>query len=306
MIAVDGGRVKGYRRLGRPSVGRCAWENAGLQPELRTVATGEGELAVWDWPGAGPPLVLAHATGFHGRCWDSIARLFPGRRCLAIDFRGHGRSSKPAPPYPWRMFGEDLVALDVTGAIGVGHSMGGHSLVQAAAMRPGAFATLVLVDPVIYPPEYYGVRQADVGFIERRRARWASPDEMYERFRGRAPFAAWRPEILRDYCEYALLPAGDGFELACPPAVEASIYRQSSAPESNLYGVIPSIGIPVTVMRAGTTAPPGVFDLNASPTWEKLAERFPRGRDVFLAERNHYVPMEAPELVAEEIRAASG
>jgi pimeloyl-ACP methyl ester carboxylesterase len=62
--------------------------------------------------------------------------------------------------------------------------------------------------------------------------------------------------------------------------------------------------MPVTVMRAGTTARPGVFDLNASPTWEKLAERFPRGRDVFLAERNHFIPMEAPELVAEEIRAA--
>jgi pimeloyl-ACP methyl ester carboxylesterase len=279
-----------------------------LTPQLTTIRSGSYDLAVWEWPGSGPPLLFAHATGFHGRIWDSIVHVFPGCRAIAPDFRGHGRSGKPEPPYQWRWFAEDTIAVadhfGLRGAIGVGHSMGGHSLVEAAAMRPEIFSSLVLVDPVIYAPERYGETGGfDPSFIERRRARWSSPGEMYERFAGRPPFANWKPEILRDYCDYGLLPDGDAFILACPPVVEASIYRNSRAAASNLHSVLASVDLPVTVMRAGSSLQPGVFDLSASPTWEHLAAQFPRGRDVHLADRNHYIPMEAPEVVAQEVSA---
>jgi pimeloyl-ACP methyl ester carboxylesterase len=280
-----------------------------LLPEKKIVDGPGGQIVVWDWPGAGPSILFAHATGFHGRCWDYIARLFPGRRRLALDFRGHGGSEKPAPPIPWRAFAEDLIAVaahfDVHGAVAVGHSMGGHSVVEAAAIEPERFTALVLVDPVIYPPERYGTTDgADPSFIERRRARWSSPAEMYERFSGRPPFAGWKPEILRDYCEYGLLPDGNGFVLACAPITEAAIYRESRARASNLHSLLPRIAQPVTVMRAAGALQPGVFDLSASPTWDRLAAQFPRGRDLYLPERNHYIPMEAPELVAEQVAQA--
>ncbi|MCG8346819.1 MAG: hypothetical protein MI924_03430 [Chloroflexales bacterium] len=50
---------------------------------------------------------------------------------------------------------------------------------------------------------------------------------MFDRFVERAPFCRWDRTILRDYCQYGLLPApdGDGYVLACPPAIEAAIYR---------------------------------------------------------------------------------
>jgi lipase len=274
-------------------------------PELRSVPAGVVRLAVWDWPGREPPLLLAHATGFHGRCWDEVVRLFPDRRCLAVEFRGHGRSSKPDPPYSWRSFGDDVAAvsghLGLSGAIGIGHSMGGHALVSSVARRPQTFAALLLIDPVIHPPEIYGLPPFQAPFILRRRARWSGPAEMLERFRGKPPFESWDQQVLRDYCEFGLLPDGDGYVLACPPAVEASIYAGSNAPEANLYAEIPQIAQPVTVLRAGSEPAPGVFDLSASPTWPRLASRFPRGRDVLLRERNHYIPMECPEVVAEAI-----
>ena len=62
---------------------------------------------------------------------------------------------------------------------------------------------------------------------------------MFERFHKRPPFDLWQPQVLRDYCEYGLLPDGDGFVLACPPEIEASIYQHSNAPDSNLYPVDP-------------------------------------------------------------------
>lgn len=274
-------------------------------PELHFVPSDELNLAVWEWPGDAPALLFAHATGFHGRCWDSIVGRFPGRRALAIEFRGHGRSSVPAPPIPWPHFARDVLAVarhfDLRGAIGIGHSMGGHSLVSAAICEPAIFSALVLVDPVIFPPEAYRQPAPDASYITRRRNRFASVDEMFERFRTRQPFSSWRTEALRNYCDYGLLPDGDAFVLACPPAVEAAIYGRCNAPENDLYADIPSVGLPVTILRAGTRATTEVLDLNASPTSPDLAASFPRGRDIFLADHNHYIPMEAPELVAAEI-----
>jgi pimeloyl-ACP methyl ester carboxylesterase len=250
--------------------------------------------------------VFVHATGFHGRCWDEVIRRLPGRRAIAIELRGHGRSAKPAPPYRWRDFGDDVAEIarqsDWRGAVGVGHSMGGHSIAVAAAMRPEAFASLLLIDPVIYPQEYYGMaRFGDPSFIRKRRNEWKSPQEMFERFRPRPPFAQWREEVLRDYCEWGLLPDGDRFVLACPPDVEASIYAASNAEDANPYPLLPRIEQPVTILRAGVPWDLEKFDLSSSPTAPDVARSFRRARDLRLEGRSHYIPMESPELVAAEL-----
>lgn len=57
-------------------------------------------LKVTEWPGDTDPVLLLHATGFHSRCWDQIARLLPG--------------------------------LDLQRVVGVGHSIGGYLIVRAA------------------------------------------------------------------------------------------------------------------------------------------------------------------------------
>jgi hypothetical protein len=124
---------------------------------------------------------------------------------------------------------------------------------------------------------------------------------MFDRFRTRPPFAAWDPAVLRDYCEYGLLPAGDRFVLACPPPVEASIYASSNAPQANPYSLLERIRQPVTIVRGGIPWNTERFELAASPTAPDLASKFPNGRDIFLAGRSHYIPMETPELVVEEI-----
>ena len=274
-------------------------------PELKFVGESGQELAVWEWPGEDPPFLLAHATGFHGRCWDRIIRMFPERHCLAVDARGHGRSSQPELPYHWRIFGRDMAAVaehwDVRDAIGIGHSSGGHTTVQVAALRPHTYRALLLVDPTILPLEYYGTAAPDASFTLRRRNVWASPDEMFERFKARPPFARWRPEILRDYCDYGVLPRGGEFVLACPPAVEASIYLNSREPGSNIYAEVAQVRHPVVVMRAGRERQHGILDLAASPTAPDLASRFAHGREVLLAGASHFIPMEEPEMVAEEI-----
>ena len=273
------------------------------EPRLHYTDANTVTLALWEWPGDDPPLVFVHATGFHGRCWDEIITRINGRRCLAVDMRGHGRSDKPEPPYHWRAFGEDLAALlDMRGirdAVGVGHSMGGHSVTLAAALMPGAFARLMLLDPVILSPERYIGPHPVEHFAARRRNRWASPEEMIARFAPRPPFNRWQPAVLRDYCIYGLLPApdDDGYVLACPPHIEADVYRHST--DANIYNEINRVRVPVTVVRMGQPTTLDTWNMNGSPTAPDLAMAFPDGRDIHIPEHTHFLPMEAPERVAQ-------
>jgi pimeloyl-ACP methyl ester carboxylesterase len=272
--------------------------------EHRLLVNGN-EIALWEWPGEEPAVFLHHATGFHGRCWDQIIAHLPGRHYYAIDARGHGHSSKPAPPYRWRNFGEDVVAiaaqLNLSGAVGVGHSMGGHSVTLAAALRPVAFSSLLLLDPVIRNRNEYVGPWTQAQFVAKRRNRWTSSQEMFERFENRQPFQAWDRSVLRDYCDYGLVPDGDGFVLACPPEIEAGIYENSPVPESNIYPEIESIQIPVHVVRSGKQLDPANF-MGSSPTAPDLASNFANATDL-VTDHSHFIPMEAPALTAQWIAA---
>jgi lipase len=256
-------------------------------------------LAIWEWPGQGPAILFTHATGFHGRLWDRI--IIANRHCFAIDLRGHGRSEKNSLTYDWRRFGEDtaLVAqeLGLRGAIGVGHSLGGHAMALAAAIEPSAFSSLLLIDPVIQMPDRYDGHAKAVDFIARRRARWKSVEEMVERFSLRSPFSTWKPEILHDYCEFGLLPDSDEFVLACPPEIEATIYERSNWPAADISNELSTIHIDTTILRSGKLMTREKFDLSASATDPNLASRMPNARDVYLPECSHFIPMEHPELV---------
>ena len=277
--------------------------------------TGDMTIVAFEWAGDGPPILLAHGTSFHARVWDEVARRLPGRRVIALDLRGHGRSGKPdgTEPYRWVRFGDDIAAfveaLDLRRVVGVGHSMGGYAMADGARRDLDRFGALVLVDPTISRPGARPERPAGaLDFVSRRRNEWASPEEMLERFTGRFPFNDWDPAILRDYAVHGLLPAaaGDGYVLACPPAVEAAVYAGRESPGPGVVDELDRYMLPVRVLRAklpvpGETAAP----FTVSPTMPDLAARLPDGIDVPLPHLSHFIPMEAPDLVARQIIAAA-
>lgn len=258
--------------------------------------------------------LLVHATGFHARCWDRTIELLGDRHVITLDMRGHGRSDK-TPPYSWLQFGSDVTqfvnSLDLYDVVGVGHSMGGHSVTQAAAAAPSRFARLVLIDPVILSPEAYQHRdqgqsawmsESSQHPVARRKNNFDSSDAMFANFEGRGSYGLWREDVLRDYCEYGILPNpdGPGFVLACPPDVEASIYMGSSGVD--ILDLVTQIQVPVTVLRAEMREQDrGVMDFSKSPTWDQLASQFPQGRDVYLPHLTHFIPMQDPALTARYI-----
>ncbi len=291
---------------------------APASPIVHQVQADDVALCVFEWGrerrDRDATIVLVHATGFHARCWDRVVAHLGDRHVLAVDQRGHGRSLFTGTPR-WADFGRDLAtvtrALGVRDAVGVGHSMGGHATTQAAALAPQAFRRLVLVDPVIAAPELYGTDAWSSGTGDashptaKRRDRWASADEMFARFRTRAPFDTWDADVLRDYCTYGLRPApdSDGFVLACAPSFEAGLYMAALA-NPGVHASVHAVDVPVLVVRARSPRDPrDLRDFRYSPTWPGLAAAFHRGRDVHLPERTHFMPMEDPAFVAGLIQA---
>ncbi|MCK6577080.1 MAG: alpha/beta hydrolase [Anaerolineae bacterium] len=271
------------------------------------VRASDVDLALYEWEGSEPTLLFLHATGFHGRIWDQVIKRLDDAHCFAVDQRGHGRSGKSAAAPEWSTFAADVVALidhfGWSGALGVGHSIGGHALTAAAAARPSAFQHLLLIDPVILPEAYYtGIVEGE-HFTAKRRAEWSNPDEMFERFRTRPPFDRWDQAVLRDYVTHGLMPnpAGGGCILACDPAFEAAIYTYGFA--ANIHPLLDRVQIPVTVMRALVSGDASPTNFSASPTTPDLAARLPHGQDIYLPQHTHFIPMEAPALVAESLRA---
>jgi len=95
--------------------------------------------------GAGPPLVLLH--GFTGSSADWTLP-FAGRRVIAVDLPGHGRSPLPAPDLRLPDVADALVAvldrLGIARADWLGYSLGGRAALHVALRHPDRVARLVL------------------------------------------------------------------------------------------------------------------------------------------------------------------
>lgn len=270
------------------------------------------DVAVYDWPGSNPDaptLLFCHATGMHARVWDRIIQSLPEHRAISLDLPGHGRAPKPEPPTRWLRFGEAVcdflrTATDLPAVVGIGHSMGGHSVTAAAADMPHRFSGLFLIDPVIRPPDAYAGPWSQGHYAAKRRNQWNSSDEMFERFRSRPPFDRWDVQTLRDYCDHALdaEPVNGHHVLACVPAFEASIYEASSVPATRIHDRIARLDLPVRILLAPGGIPDGSVDLSLSPTDPEVAKYFRRSDSQVWSDCSHFIPMEQPQRVAASIQ----
>lgn len=101
------------------------------------------------------PLVLLHGGALDHRMWTPQLGAFPGRRVIAPDARGHGRSSRQHAPYrPCDDVVALLDALDIPRAVLVGLSMGGSTAVDVALEHPGRVAGLVVVGAGTSEPDF--------------------------------------------------------------------------------------------------------------------------------------------------------
>jgi len=269
------------------------------------------EVALLDWGGEGPLALLHHANGFSKGLWGLVAQGLMGRyRVIAMDARGHGDSSHPEGPeaYAWHHFAEDaaavadhLAAAHGRLALGVGHSFGGTSMLGAAARRPELFERLVLVDPVVPPPEQMPPERTEhvaalVERARRRRSHWSSRQEARRWFAERSLFEAWRPEALDLYVQDGLRERSDGsVALKCPGAVEAAVFAGSRG--FDVFGLARGVTVPCLWLRASRgDFPRAVYEALAGSMLDARVQEVDSG---------HLVPMEHPDLLVEAVAAFS-
>ncbi|MEM9106006.1 MAG: alpha/beta hydrolase [Pseudomonadota bacterium] len=280
------------------------------QPRLAEARALGETLAYAEWHpelrGDGPTLLFVHATGFHARVWDGLVRRLPPRHTICIDMHGHGRSSGE-PVSDWRVFCNELAAfieaLDLSDIVAVGHSMGAHASIGAAAAKPDRFRRLILIDPVVFAPQRYeefAARMADEPLhpASKRRADFDSVEAMVERFCNRSPYDLFVSEMLEDYCRYGLVakPEG-GLTLACSPEMEASVYSGNLS-NIDIFEDIKTIELPVLILRAQVNEDPQFVSFSYSPTWPGLVDCFSRAREIYRPDLSHFMPMQAPDEIA--------
>ncbi|ARF57213.1 hypothetical protein B1H19_26310 [Streptomyces gilvosporeus] len=135
---------------------------------------GDGvSLAVRDYGGDGPTVLLLHGAGRTLADWAPVAPLLAGRhRVVAMDLRAHGRSGDGAVPWTFETAIADASAvLDacrtaMADAVVVGHSMGG--MVAALCLERGARAAVNLDGHGMGRPEQYA--GLDAGYVTQRLA----------------------------------------------------------------------------------------------------------------------------------------
>jgi pimeloyl-ACP methyl ester carboxylesterase len=267
-------------------------------------------VVIHDLGGSGRPLLLSHATGFHGRCYEPMAQRLTDRfHSFALDYRGHGLTPRPHHDHvDWERYGDDALAAARTVApegrlIGFGHSMGGAGLLMAAHRQPGLFDLVVAFEPIIFPQNDDAPRSSSplAAGARRRRATFESFEHAIDNYSSKPPLMAFTPEALRAYVEHGLEPTAEGVTLRCHPDHEARTFETGA--EHRTWNVLPEIETPVVVVagRDDGSSPATIAPL--------IAERLPHCRYVQLEHVDHFAPMTHPdeiaELVAGEAAAAA-
>jgi pimeloyl-ACP methyl ester carboxylesterase len=219
------------------------------------IATNGIELHFQD-SGQGEPLLLLH--GFFGCSgdWRHLPGLGDGYRTIAVDLRGHGRSTNPGGTFTHRQCARDVAALlDHLGlerVQAVGISGGGNTLLHLTHAQPGRVGAMVLVSATSHFPPQARAIMASVTVEGHSEAEWR---EMRERHPGgdEQIRALWRqanafqhshddmsftPAELQTIAARTLLVTGDRDPLY---PIEISVQMFRALPNASLW-VVPGAG----------------------------------------------------------------
>ncbi len=288
-------------------------------PVRRVLPFSDGNISLLEWTAAedAPVLFFAHANGFNASTYIHLLAPLAGEfRILALDMRGHGETTLPTDSRRvagWRVFRDDLLrvlgALAIRPTVLAGHSLGASAALLAAAAHQNIAGALVLAEPVMATD-----RTALAAAVARlrgrpetanplyaptlkRRAAFPSRADAIKSFTGRGAFKTWPAEMVADYVAGGLRPDGDAFRLACDPKWEAASYATYPFRMAALGG---RIEIPVTIL-SGTE-----HSATAPSVLAEFARRQGKTRAIAIEGASHFLPMEHPERMRDEIRRSAG
>jgi pimeloyl-ACP methyl ester carboxylesterase len=234
---------------------------------------GDGAVVVvrrYARPGA-VRLFLSNGNGFaidgYWPFWGPLAERF---ELIVFDVRNHGRnplaaSGRDGHTYAQmtldleRVVRETVRTFGPRGSVGVFHSMSARTAMKHAVEIAFPWQALILFDPPNVPPPGHPTYQA-MDVFERRLADWAlgrperfaDPSELARQYAETRAHATWVPGAHELMARAVLRRSADGFTLACPRELEASIYLQAMT--LNLWPAPREYGGPVKLIAADPEA----------------------------------------------------
>ena len=268
---------------------------------MKVASTNGVKVEMYDMGGSGPNMLLSHANGFHGRCWKPVAdNLIKRFHCYSFDHRGHGDTKAPKDwKVAWAGYGADATACaksinEPGGIIGVGHSMGGATLLIAAIKNPGLFRGLLLYEPIVKPDDVRMPANRPNNLAEgaaRRKKSFKSFEDAIENYSNKMPMTHFTPEALEAFVRGGFNQADDGsVHLKCDPALESENFRNPEIP--HLWKKLSELDIPVWVL-SGHPEP-----FQPSGFAEAIADRLPQGNHIEYSDLDHFGPFVDPIRVA--------
>lgn len=187
--------------------------------------------------------------------------------------------------------------------VGLGHSLGGCTLVRAVIESPNLFSSVILVDPVIYPS--YSLRSLEIdGYIKgalARREHWPDRETARAALLNLPFFQAWNPDVLADYVTYGMYEFEGEVKLKCPGYQEAATFSENGRLPCEVWELLPSLDerVPLKwIMDSNNASTSSKFDETTPQTvWRRPAN----SSNIRIQEAGHLIPQETPRALAHEI-----
>ena len=264
-----------------------------------------------------PAVMLSHATGFHGRCFNPVVEsLNTDYECISFDFRGYGDSNLVNDwPVAWQGYCDDALAItkslqNKNQIIAVGHSMGATALVMAALIEPELYKALILYEPIIFPESMRNAQTAThqpsplAEGARRRRTTFVSRDEAFANYSSKPPMNVFDEKSLRAYVDFGFndVRIAETNEncvvLKCNPEHEARTYETGTSHET--WEQLHLLRVPTWIV-AGAVAP-----MQPSSWSELIAKKIPNSKFIQWPDAGHFGPMQQPARLADLVREVDG
>lgn len=257
------------------------------RPTMVSGAAGN-PLALYDWGGSGPGLLLLHGLGAHSWWWDEVvARLPRGYRVVAADLRGHGESAWTDPPaYAVDDYAADVDA--VRAALGwdsfhlAAHSLGARVALRFAGAHPARLESLALFD--FYAADWNG---RGVDAPERPQPTYSDEDAILARFRLQPPGTTLDDARLRQLGRRGVRRGEDG-RWSWKFDWRALYPRMPWDPAEPRRAAVPAL---LVRGEHSGTMPPGSF--------KSVLAALPDARGVQLPRAHHHVTLDEPDASAD-------
>lgn len=277
--------------------------------------TVDGFTLAYDVAGSGPAVVLLHGWPGDRTDFRDLVPLLSGCSVLVPDLRGFGESSKlaadPAKQYSMaanaRSVADLMNSLGLSRAVVVGYDVGSRVAQSLAQARPDLVSALVLTPPVpgagtrVFGPGPFGE------FWYQAFHRLPLPEALID----------GNPAAVREYLRHFWSHwSGPGFELPSAHLEHlVSVYGAPGAFTASIQVYRSGAG---TAARALSEAAPSPAERLATPAvvlWPEFDPLFPRewsdrideffsqARLRFVDGVGHFLPLENPTVIADEVRA---